>query len=132
MLLVKKTDLFGRDAEFEHIGIAVRSIKDFDPEIEAVFDVVQGVRLGFADVNGLKVELIEPASDASPVKKTLEKGQTYYHVCFKVKDLEKAVSAGMSNSFHLIKPPVGAVAFGGKKIAWLFSKKLGLVELLEA
>ena len=83
-------------------------------------------------MNGLNVELVEPLSESSPITKMLEKGQGIYHVCFRVDDIEGAIAQARKKDFHCIVRPVPAKAFEGKRIAWLFNRDLGLVELLEA
>jgi methylmalonyl-CoA/ethylmalonyl-CoA epimerase len=77
------------------------------------------------------VEYIEPASPDSPVTRSLQQGQRLLHLCFEVDRLEDAISVGRDAGFHLIRPPVPAAAFAGRRIAWVLSTQAGLVELLE-
>jgi methylmalonyl-CoA/ethylmalonyl-CoA epimerase len=123
---------FGEDAVFHHLGIAVSSLnKIVDVEHPRWDDDVQGVRVAFVDLSGAPVELIEPLSALSPVSKALSIGRPLVHVCFEVPSLAKAISAAEQHDFHLLRVPTPAVAFEGRRIAWMYSGTWGLVELLE-
>lgn len=127
-----KLDLLGKDAKFEHIGLVVKSIHEISGDkAEIHTDSIQKVHVAFVDMHGVRVELIEPLGDDSPVAASLAKGQKLLHLCYRVPDLENAIQYSRARGFHCIARPVPAVAFTGKPIAWLFSKKYGLVELVE-
>lgn len=61
----------------------------------------------------------------------LNKGISAYHLCFKVPDLKAALDISSRYGFRCIAEPVPAVAFGHRKIVWVFSPVYGLFELLE-
>ena len=126
-----RTEAFGPDAALHHVGIAVKSIGSVRPDLEPVHDPIQRVSVAFTEMHGLPVELIEPASDDSPVSRSLRAGQRLQHLCFEVDELETAMERGRAAGFHTVAPPVPAVAFGGRRIAWVFHGVYGLVELLE-
>ena len=128
---MKTVNFFGRDAEFHHVGIAVKAIDDLVKGAEKTTDQIQNVNVAFVNINNLKVELVEPLNEASPVVNILKKQQGAYHLCFKVKNIKKAMDTARKYGFHCIAKPMPAWAFGEKKIAWLFSRAYGLVELLE-
>ena len=123
---------FGDGAEFEHAGIAVRSISDAAKDAEKTEDPIQRVNVAFIYINNFKIELIEPITEKSPVTKILNKGQSLYHLCFKVPDIRKALETARKHGFHCIARPVPAKAFNDKKVAWVFSKVYGLFEFIEA
>ena len=129
--ILKNLNFFGDVATFDHFGYCVGSISDFDDGLSTTVDNTQKVKVGFFQMNGVKVELVEPLSESSPVTKMLEKGQNIYHVCFRVDDIEDAIALARKNGFHCIVKPVPAEAFDGRRIAWLFNRVFGLVELLE-
>ena len=129
---MKCFDILGPEAEFHHIGLAMPSISQvFNDEIDIISDSLQKVSVAFINFHGLCIELIEPLTDQSPVTNSLKKGHKLVHLCFKVKDIEAATEKSRKHGFHLIAKPVPAEAFDGKKIAWLYSKQFGLLELLE-
>jgi len=127
-----KANFFGKDAEFDHVGFAVRSIQQVVKGACKTEDPIQDVNVSFLDVHGLTMELVEPISESSPVSKLLEKGQSIYHVCFRVPNIQAAMTAAREHGFHCIAKPVPARAFKNKNIAWLFSKTYGLIELMES
>ncbi len=125
-------NVFGEDAVFDHIGLALESIKDvFGDKLEIVSDDIQNVSVAFIKWGGIKVELIEPLNEDSPIIPSLKKGQRLVHLCFRVSDIDDAIKKGRKNGFHCIAKSVPAKAFKNKRITWLFSKTYGLIELLE-
>lgn len=124
-------NFFGENARFHHIGMAVRSIEALSPLSEIITDPNQKVSVTFVLINGLLIELIEPYGDNSPVTQSLQKGTKLIHLCYEVNDLEATIKCCRKNGFHCISPPVPAVAFNRRKIAWLYSNQYGLFELLD-
>lgn len=132
---------------FHHLGIAVR---DMDGAIESyaqmlglrllgppVDDPIQRVRVCFlgSDAPGeIVYELVTPlvAGEKSPIDRVLEKGNTSYHVCYEVPGLERAIADLVAAGCYVIAEPVPAVAFAGRRIAWLMTGTRHLIELLEA
>jgi len=124
-------DLFGPGAELDHVGLAAVRIDDVLPGLDRVTDPIQGVTVGFFDLHGLVIEAIEPASDSSPISSQLAKGNRLLHLCYRVPDLQAAIASARSKGLLPLAKPVPAKAFDGLKIAWLFSRTMGLFELLE-
>ena len=125
-------DFFGPHACFHHIGMAVRSIEEAVPGLTVVTDPVQRVSIGFVEFSGLTVELIEPASENSPIDESLEKGNKILHVCIEVPSITNALDECKLHGFRRISEAVPATVFENRKIVWVFSPIFGLVELLEA
>jgi len=128
---IKNLDFLGGNAKFDHIGIAVSSIDGVLKNTKKTEDPIQKVYIAFTKLCNFKLELVEPLGESSPVSNIIKKGQSLYHICFKVKDMQAAITAARKNGFNCIASPVPAVAFNNKKIAWLFSRTFGLIELLE-
>jgi len=125
-------NFFGEDARLRHIGVAVRSIDEAAPGALKQLDPLQNVRVAFIELNGVPCELVEPVDERSPVNGYLEhRKMNLYHLCFEVPDLERAVKQARQQGFHALGKPKPAVAFEGRRIAWVFSPTLGLFELLE-
>jgi methylmalonyl-CoA/ethylmalonyl-CoA epimerase len=118
-----------KSLRIDHVGVAVRSID----ETLAVYRALgieegrdsretvpgQKVRVAFLPVGESRIELLEPASEDSPVAKFLSKrGPGVHHVCFAVEDLESALAELSGKGFRLIhtSPVPGA---GGKRVAFL-------------
>lgn len=126
---------------FHHIGIACRDITKSRTFYTAmgyraasvVEDPLQHVRVCFLDKDDApRLELLEPLDDQSPVARTLATaGVTPYHICYEVQDLEEAITALRQQRFLLVNGPVPACAMDGKRVAFLFQKNSGLIELVE-
>lgn len=127
---------------FHHIGIACRNIdktKGFYLSMgyEAamvVDDPVQHVRVCFLEKEGApRLELLEPLDDTNPVARTLATvGVTPYHTCYEVQDIEAAITELRRERFLTVSGPVPACAMGNRRIAFMFKKDNGLLELVEA
>ena len=130
--------------KLHHIGFVVSSIQQsaesFERSLRAtwdgniVLDPVQNVYVAF--LQGLNptdpsIELVEPGGPESPVSQFLKRGGGLHHLCYEVKDLESHLAFCRSVGTIIIRPPVPAVAFGGRRIAWAVTKKKLLVEFLE-
>ena len=131
-------------SRFHHTGFVVTSISaqaerfarslgiGWDGQI--THDPLQMVRVTFLPANeagATTIELIEPAGNRSPVLKFAEAGGGLHHVCYEVEDLEKQVAESRANGAALVRVPLPAAAFGGRRIAWVLTKAQLLVEFLE-
>ena len=127
---------------FHHIGIACRDIektKAFYLDLgyvatTTVDDPLQHVRVAFLDKPGEpRLELLEPLDNQSPVLRTLSTvGVSPYHMCYSVQDIEAAVLSLRERHFLLVNGPVTACAMDNHRVAFLFHKNTGLIELVEA
>ena len=129
--------------KLHHIGVVVPDIQaaapwwsqvaGFRPTSEIVHDPIQKVMVQFFEAGGTCIELIQPASDASPVTRFLnERGGGLYHLCFEVPNLDQALAKWRESGAFLVTRPEPAVAFGGRRIAFLITPQRVLMELVEA
>ena len=77
------------------------------------------------------IELVEPTSETSPVASFLKRGGGMHHVCYVATDLEFELARLRALGALIVRPPVPAVAFQGRRIAWVYTRQRLLVELLE-
>jgi len=101
---------------------------------EIIHDPLQRVRVAFfypADPRNPVFELVEPASDTSPVSNFLKKRVGLHHVCYETDDLESRLQAARAVGAVVVGEPTPAVAFGGRRIAWICCKGFLLLEFLE-
>jgi len=130
--------------KLHHVGFVLASIEEsagsFARSLGAtwdgniVFDPLQKVRVTFlGGTTGTDplIELVEPAGPGSPVSRFLEQRGGLHHLCYEVEDLESHLAFCKSVGTIVIRPPVPAVAFGGRRIAWALTRKRLLVEYLE-
>jgi len=124
--------------KFLHIGIAcdnvllgknfIKSAMEVVSESETIFDENQNASLCLLTLRGgVQLELISGPVVASMVKN----GITYYHTCYSVPDIEKAVSflkrEHKATVISEIKP---GKLFNGRRAVFLYTP-IGILELLE-
>lgn len=132
------------DLRLHHIGFVVFSIQEsaesFAVSLGAtwdgniVFDPLQRVRVTFfqgRNPTDPLIELVEPDGPESPVSRFVERGGGLHHLCYEVKDLDSHLRFCQAVGTKIIRPPVPAVAFRGRRIAWGMTKKRLLMEFLE-
>ena len=78
------------------------------------------------------MELVEPAGPQSPVRAFLGKGGGLHHFCYEVEDCEAAMFSMRNRGSMIVRRPNPAVAFQGRRIAWVLTSEKLLIELLEA
>ncbi len=78
------------------------------------------------------IELVAPLGAGSHVERLVARQAGAYHACYEVASLEPAVAALRASGCVVVAEPAPAVAFGGRRIAWLYTPTRALVELLEA
>lgn len=132
------------DATFHHVGFVVARIEDciasmaeqlysnWDGEI--IHDPLQKVRVAFLTPRSgpmARIELVEPAGPDAPVNRFLQAGGGLHHVCYETGDLEAELARARSLGAAVLRQPKPAVAFGGRRIAWVITKQKLLVEYLE-
>jgi methylmalonyl-CoA/ethylmalonyl-CoA epimerase len=74
---------------------------------------------------------VEPANEASPVKNFLSKRVGLHHICYEIDDLESGLQSARAAGLFIVSTPRPAVAFNGRRIAWVSSKNRLLMEFLE-
>jgi methylmalonyl-CoA epimerase len=128
--------------KIDHIAVAVRSLSATAASLETLLGIPlsgkeiieeQGVQVGFFDLGGTSLELLEPLSIETPVGKFIEKkGEGLHHIAVQVDDLEGLLQDLVLKGIRLIdhKPRQGA---HGKKIAFIHPSAAGgtLLELTE-
>jgi len=128
--------------KLHHVGYATREIAKsrrlyedmgFTAATDVFHDPIQKVRVVFMSTGtSVLVELVEPADPNSPVSNFLTKhGPGLHHLCYEVGDLEAACARMRDQGGIITCAPVPAVAFAGRRIAFVFRRD-GLIELLEA
>jgi methylmalonyl-CoA epimerase len=134
--------MLDRVGRVEHIGVAVNNVEEvarFYAEAlgvevsEPEYFASEGVKIVFLPTNSGLIELLEPVSETSAIKKFLDnKGEGMHHVCFEVEDIEEVMSRVAAFGAQLIDqtPRIGR---GGKRVAFIHPKSAHgvLVELLE-
>jgi|SRR5579863_423005 methylmalonyl-CoA/ethylmalonyl-CoA epimerase len=127
-----------------HVGNVVKSIadmaEDFARSIDAswsgeiIHDSPREARVALFRVGGPwnpEVELVEPAGEHSPLHKFLARGGGLHHLCYAVNNLGLELTESRKRGGLIVKNPLPAVAFGGRRIAWVYTRHKLLLEYLE-
>lgn len=130
--------------DFDHVGIAVQNIEKYFetmlnsvlgvPELSEIFvDPIQNCRIAFATTsNGVRLELIEPLNEESPVNQILQKKKGgLYHMCFVTNNFDEDVKHCLANKFIPFSKAQPAVAFNNRRIIFLSSPSFEIIELVE-
>ncbi|MFH1321926.1 MAG: methylmalonyl-CoA epimerase [Bacteroidota bacterium] len=128
--------------KIEHIGIAVKSIKEAVDTFSSLFDKssykveaveAEGVTTSFFKIGESKVELLEATTTNSPIAKFIEKrGEGIHHLAFQVEDLQKEIARLKKEGFTILneEPRKGA---DNKLVCFLHPKSVNgvLIELCQ-
>ena len=124
----------------EHVAIAVNGMTDSKTLLEDVFGLnleyeekIGSTQLAMYPVGQTYIELLEGLDPESPVANWIaERGQSLFHLCFEVEDIEDALVELRSKGIKLLDetPRTG---HGGAKIAFLNPESTNeiLIELAE-
>jgi methylmalonyl-CoA/ethylmalonyl-CoA epimerase len=129
-----------------HVGVALPSLGPTTETLSTLFgyrvisgpfdDPIQKVTVNFlttAPTDIAEIELIAPLTDDSPIRSMLAKNSGgAYHLCFETTDIDKALDHAVKNGCMIVSKPMPAVAFQGRRIAWIYTSSRQLFELVEA
>ena len=130
-------------ARLHHVGIAVRSIEEFQhfyvdvlqyrQRTPVIHDPIQTAFVQFFSIPGTDhyIELVAPDGENSKLQEACRKGKTLNHLCYSCENIEAMVSFMKDSGCFVIQKPVPAVAFDGRLIAWLMGQDGLLIELVE-
>jgi len=125
---------------FHHLGVACRDLHrelegwlalGYRTEGEAFSDPLQKVQGRFLTGPGPRLELLSPTTPDSPVHGFLERGTKLYHHGFEVAAFEAVLAALQRRGARVTAAPAPAVAFGGRRVAFLMTPTLNLIEIIE-
>lgn len=126
---------------FHHTGIAVKSIEAavaayrplFANISEPVLVASQGVRVCFVETGpDCYIELVEPASEESPLRSLLKKGISYYHNGYLVDDFDAAARELAANRCRPMGEAFASEAFGGRRCQFFMNGVFHVIEIIEA
>jgi methylmalonyl-CoA/ethylmalonyl-CoA epimerase len=128
--------------KLHHVGVVVKDLASYGDaygrllgltsDSEVFHDPLQKVHIQFwRDARGSLLELIEPASEDSPVWRDAKKGGGLNHLCYEVADMDKQIEQSVQQGAMIARPPLPAIAFGGRRVVFLYFLELGLIEFVE-
>jgi methylmalonyl-CoA/ethylmalonyl-CoA epimerase len=119
---------------FHHIGIATNDIEKCLSFVNDNFEVIASTNTIYDPNQNAELVLITTKSvvlelvSGPLVSEFIKKQQTYYHICYEVDNITKAIES--FKHAILVSPPKEAILFDNRRVAFLFTP-IGLVELLE-
>lgn len=132
--------------KIHHIGIVVKNINSSLEHYEStnlgkrigsiISDPLQEVNVQFLLMNTnqsskLYLELIEPIDESSHINSFLKRGGGLNHICYEVKNHEKAMEIFYKDGARLLSDPKPSVAFNGLNICFFVNKNMTIIELIE-
>lgn len=128
--------------KIDHVGYAVRDIEKAKQSFidlgfvfqETIVDKDRSISISFGEMDGYRIELVSPIKGiVSPVDMILSKlGPAPYHFCYTTDNIEAAIKKLKASKFKVSVPLAPAIAFGNKRVVFLYSLSVGLIELVES
>ena len=115
---------------FSHVSIVVPDIEAAARQIEAKYGLTvgerrtnaeQGVRLAYVELNGARIELMEPSRPDSPVAKFLERNPRggIHHFCLNVDSVDATAKALAGNGVRVLGDGKPQQNVEGERIAFI-------------
>ena len=119
------------------IEVAARSWSErlgYEAETPIIEDRAQTALVQFLRQPGSPcwLELVAPNGPGGKLSAALKGGGGLHHLCYEVDEIDDACRALRSRGMFPVSRPTPAVAFGGRRIAWLLDPARVLIELVEA
>ena len=126
-----------------HVGIVVKDLAaaiaqyvgrfGYEIKTEIIHDPVQTAYVQFLQLPGdpVYLELVSPDGPTSRLSNALNRGNGLNHLCYATEDIEGAFRELRGMGLFSLRAPVPAVAFGGRRIAWLMGQDQVPIELVE-
>ena len=111
-----------KNKKVNHIAIAVPDVKKAALKWQQALDIKKseiivleehGVKVVFLEFSNLKIELLEPLNNESPISKFLEKNPKggMHHICFEVEKISETINSLKNKNINILgdgKPKIGA------------------------
>ena len=133
-----------KNKKVNHIAIAVPNVKEAASKWQQALNMKKseiiileehGVKVVFLEFSNLKIELLEPLNNKSPISKFLEKNPKggMHHICFEVEKITETINSLKNKNINILgdgNPKIGA---HNKPVVFLHPNDLSgtLVELEE-
>jgi len=111
-----------KNKKINHIAIAVPDIKEAALKWQQALNMKKseiiileehGVKVVFLEFSNLKIELLEPLDNESPISKFLEKNPKggMHHICFEVEKITETINSLKNKNINILgdgNPKIGA------------------------
>jgi len=129
--------------ELDHLGIVVKDIEaasekyqsllDFTVETQPITVTTQKIRCLYLShsSSNIRVQLIEPTNESSPVQNALTKGGGPHHLCLNCEDIDKSIKTAEDVGCRVVTPPFRGEGVDGNLAAFVYAPDIGLIEFVE-
>ena len=129
--------------QLHHVGIVVKDIGaaaeryerrlGYEQRSGVIHDPLQTAQVQFLGLPAAPVylELVSPDGPGSKLQDALAKGESLHHLCYLTETIEVGCEHLRNEGMTLVRAPAPAVAFRGRRIAWMMGRDRVLIELLE-
>ena len=111
-----------KNKKINHIAIAVPDVKEAALKWQQALNMKKseiiileehGVKVVFLEFSNLKIELLEPLDNKSPISKFLEKNPKggMHHICFEVEKITETINSLKNKNINILgdgNPKIGA------------------------
>ena len=111
-----------KNKKVNHIAIAVPDVKEAALKWQQALNIKKneiivlekhGVKVVFLEFSNLKIELLEPLNNKSPISKFLEKNPKggIHHICFEVEKITETINSLKNKNINILgdgNPKIGA------------------------
>ena len=111
-----------KNKKVNHIAIAVPDVKEAALKWQQALNMKKseiiileehGVKVVFLEFSNLKIELLEPINNKSPISKFLEKNPKggMHHICFEVEKISETINSLKNKNINILgdgNPKIGA------------------------
>jgi methylmalonyl-CoA/ethylmalonyl-CoA epimerase len=124
-----------------HLGVACKDLSVDSAQLEAMGfvreggdfeDPRQGIRGRFLVGGGVRFELLEDLPGLGVLAPWLAARTRIYHQAYETFDLEGSLERLLDVGARIARPPLPAVAFGGRSVVFAMLPTMLLIELIEA
>lgn len=129
------------DMKIHHVGYLVKKLEKAKAAFEKLgyvskgqvtYDEIREIDILFMKKDGYVIELVSPKTKESVVANLIKKlGNTPYHICYEVDDIEGACEELSNSGYMQIDTPTKAVAIGSRRVVFLMNPFMGMIELVE-
>jgi len=128
--------------EFHHIGVGTKRFDEAIARYQSLGyelfvkldDPGINVRVAFLRRGSDPlIEILAPLLEGGPLDALLKRGAVPgpYHTCYAVQSIANASEFLRERGFMPITPPLPALAFAGRLVAFFYERDIGLLELVE-
>ena len=130
--------------KINHIAIAVPNVKEAALKWQQALNMKKseiiilekhGVKVVFLEFSNLKIELLEPLNNKSPISKFLEKNPKggMHHICFEVEKISETINSLKNKKINILGDGNSKIGAHDKPVIFLHPSDLSgtLVELEE-